>query len=85
MLHSLHESVAKAMGVEKLDTFQAQSIGQAYVNWLRSNEELRQRYAMGDPALSNEFVSLWSRGFIDPMRRAQLPAAHHGHAVANAH
>jgi hypothetical protein len=76
ILNSVYEGVAKALGVESLDEFQQQAAGNTFAAWVRGNPQLGQRYAYGDPKLSQEFLASWSRGFFDPVRRlAQAPAA----------
>lgn len=76
MLHSVEGEAAKALGVDKLDGFQRSAVGSTFAAWLQTNDGLQERYTYGDPTLVTDFITLWSRGFVDPARRiGQAPNA----------
>ncbi len=68
---SIHEAVAKDMGVKELTPFQKTALGNSFINWIQQDGQLIGRYSRGDTKVIDEFLTEYRTGFIEPLRRTQ--------------
>lgn len=68
-LETIDQAMSKDLGVDKLSAFQRQAVGNSFISWLQSDQQLANRYRQGDSRLADEFLTEYRSGFIDPVRR----------------
>jgi len=68
-MDAIYTAVAKDYNVAELAPFQRTTIGNAFMGWLQSDPRLVERYMGQDPRLTEEFLTEYRSGFIDPVRR----------------
>jgi hypothetical protein len=66
VVDSILTAAAKDLGttVDKLTPFQKTRLGNGFVEWVESDPTLVNRYASGDAALVEEYLTEWRNGFI---------------------
>lgn len=74
-LDTIHAAVAKDYGLETLTPRQQKVVGTAFMDWLQEDPARTQRYTLSDPRLTDEFLTEYRTGFVDPLRRASDAAA----------
>lgn len=74
-IQTIHEAVAKDLGVKELTPFQQRMLGNNFIDWIKGDEKMLGRYSRGDMKVVEEFLTEYRTGFIEPTRRSsQAPA-----------
>lgn len=69
-LDTVFTAMAKDYGATALSPYQQRVIGSAFTDWLQQDAARQDRYANADPKLTDEFLTEYRSGFVDPLRRS---------------
>lgn len=71
MLRPIHSAVAQDLGLPALSERQARTITRELIDWIEEDRTGARstRYANGDPALAEEFLTDYRSAFVHPLQR----------------